>query len=560
MAPFFLPELSQVSVFDLLLNRKFSDSQESATDSTPDTAASASSESEDSSSNGFDLTRSYTLPVKPRSREIRMENAGTINVNAVRRLDKYGFILNMDSSGNVFDSDDYQEERVPAFAEVQRTKRREKKWNSTIQSIERRRPQSTKALLRKLRKGIPDSQRGRVWGLLGGGIKQEGLYQELVEKTRDVQLELDTQAERQATISAAKKANQKKSATLEHSSSSDSPKTRKKAFKKSKSAPPSLESSEESEEYAHTKSFRSIQETIERDIHRTYPRHDLFYQDDHDDEEIPAVSTPETDHWGLCDPELASMITDMESEFAASSSSSMPPPSRTPEGQVALRRVLRAYSYYDREVGYCQGMNFIVGMFLTLMSEEEAFWVLVCKYPCLYFAEIAFLVICSRSILYRTLLIAVMQDKPCEMRGMFGQGMVETHKVLHVAEQLTHQFLPKLAKHFDKENIHVTMYATQWLLTQFTSNFKFDLVTRVWDCFLGEGWKIIYRVMLALLGTFQNQILKMSFEEILAFFRELPDRVEGQAIIDAALKIPLRRKHILKIEKEWQSKQEAEIQ
>jgi hypothetical protein len=48
-------------------------------------------------------------------------------------------------------------------------------------------------------------------------------------------------------------------------------------------------------------------------------------------------------------------------------------------GQAALRRVLRAYSLYDREVGYCQGMNFIAGMFLTFVSEEEAFWLLVGK-------------------------------------------------------------------------------------------------------------------------------------------------------------------------------------
>jgi hypothetical protein len=148
-----------------------------------------------------------------------------------------------------------------------------------------------------------------------------------------------------------------------------------------------------------------------------------------------------------------------------------------------------------------------------------------------------------------------MYEKPCEMRGLFGEGMRETHKVLHVAEKLIHHHLPKLAKHFDKENIHVTMYATQWLLTQYTSSFHFDLVTRVWDCFLGEGWKIIYRVMLALLQQWQSQLLKMSFEEILASFRELPDRVEGYEVMETALKIPLRTKHIIKYEKEWETRQ-----
>ena len=47
------------------------------------------------------------------------------------------------------------------------------------------------------------------------------------------------------------------------------------------------------------------------------------------------------------------------------------------QGQAALRRVLRAYSMYDGEVGYCQGMNFIAAMFLTILTEEEAFWLLV---------------------------------------------------------------------------------------------------------------------------------------------------------------------------------------
>lgn len=150
-----------------------------------------------------------------------------------------------------------------------------------------------------------------------------------------------------------------------------------------------------------------------------------------------------------------------------------------------------------------------------------------------------------------------MYDKPCSMRGLFGEGMRETHKVLYVAEHLVHQFLPKLAKHFDKENIHVTMYATQWLLTQYTSSFRFDLVLRVWDCFLQEGWKITYRVMLAILQEFQNHLLQLSFEDILAFMRDLPDRIgDGGKIVSGAIHIPLRKKHIVKLEKEWLAKQD----
>jgi TBC1 domain family member 10 len=152
-----------------------------------------------------------------------------------------------------------------------------------------------------------------------------------------------------------------------------------------------------------------------------------------------------------------------------------------------------------------------------------------------------------------------MNDHPCKMRGMFGEGMKETHKVLYVGEKLMHHYLPRLARHLDKENVHVTMYATQWLLTQYTSSFSFDLVFRVWDCFLGEGWKIIYRVMLALLQKHQSQLIKMSFEEILAFFRELPSKVHGYQIMDIALKIPLRRGVIARYEKEWDKQNTSNV-
>ena len=36
--------------------------------------------------------------------------------------------------------------------------------------------------------------------------------------------------------------------------------------------------------------------------------------------------------------------------------------------------VLAAYSMYNMEVGYCQGMSVLAGLLLLYMDEEEAFW------------------------------------------------------------------------------------------------------------------------------------------------------------------------------------------
>jgi hypothetical protein len=40
-----------------------------------------------------------------------------------------------------------------------------------------------------------------------------------------------------------------------------------------------------------------------------------------------------------------------------------------------MRNVLIAYSKYDPQVGYVQGMNFIAGALLYHCSEEIAFWI-----------------------------------------------------------------------------------------------------------------------------------------------------------------------------------------
>ena len=183
-----------------------------------------------------------------------------------------------------------------------------------------------------------------------------------------------------------------------------------------KETPVSSQSTNEEEEgnkdYATTRAFRSIQDIIERDIHRTFPRHNLFYEEERS---IPqtdsnpdgtldrtnSAASSSSNVTGICDPELAALILNLEVDIrmvTAPSSGNNDTAvglqqysihdrndhctirATTQSGQAALRRVLRAYSYYDPEVGYCQGMNFIAGMFLTLMTEEEAFWLLVCKY------------------------------------------------------------------------------------------------------------------------------------------------------------------------------------
>ena len=238
---------------------------------------------------------------------------------------------------------------------------------------------------------------------------------------------------------------------------------------------------------------------IEKDLRRTFPSHYLFHS--HKEQE-----------------DLMNSSSFMCEDFSA-------------DGIDALRRILKAYALYDDEIGYCQGMNFIAAMFLTFLPEEESFW----------------------------LLVAIMNDDPYSIRDLFTKDMSGSLETLFVADRLVQKLLPDLHQHLENEGINISMFATQWLMTIFSSSFPFDLVSRVWDSFLVEGWKVVYRVFIAILGSCEQELLNLSFEHILTFLRDkLPSKVDGQAILAASLEVRLRSKHIRKYTKKFRTMQSKE--
>lgn len=47
------------------------------------------------------------------------------------------------------------------------------------------------------------------------------------------------------------------------------------------------------------------------------------------------------------------------------------------KGLASLRRVLQAFALHNRDIGYCQSLNFVAGMMLIFMEEEDAFFLLL---------------------------------------------------------------------------------------------------------------------------------------------------------------------------------------
>ena len=194
-------------------------------------------------------------------------------------------------------------------------------------------------------------------------------------------------------------------------------------------------------------------------------------------------------------------------------------------GQRALYKVLSAYSYYNKKTGYVQGMGFITALFLTYMNEESSFWMLY-----------------SMMINY-------------EMQGFYEKDFPELRKVLYVFLSLLKKFVPKVYFQFKKFNIYPTMYASQWFFTYFANLFNFNIVVRIYDCILLEGFKIVYRIALGILKLNEKKILKFNhFEEVMNIFKDITKGIEVEELFKVSFDFSFSRKDIKKFEDEYHKK------
>ncbi|XP_077440081.1 ecotropic viral integration site 5 protein homolog isoform X2 [Vanacampus margaritifer] len=193
-------------------------------------------------------------------------------------------------------------------------------------------------------------------------------------------------------------------------------------------------------------------------------------------------------------------------------------------GQEVLFNVMKAYSLVDREVGYCQGSAFIVGLLLMQMPEEEAFCVFV----------------------------KLMQDY--RLRELFKPSMAELGLCMYQFESMIQEDLPELHMHFQAQSFHTSMYASSWFLTIFLTSFPLPVATRIFDIFMCEGLEIVFRVGLAILQMNHAELIQLDMEGMLQHFQKvIPRQLDTgpDKVIQAAYQFKYNAKKMKKLEKEY---------
>uniref|UniRef100_A0A7N6A0X7 TBC1 domain family, member 2 n=1 Tax=Anabas testudineus TaxID=64144 RepID=A0A7N6A0X7_ANATE len=145
-----------------------------------------------------------------------------------------------------------------------------------------------------------------------------------------------------------------------------------------------------------------------------------------------------------------------------------------------LRRVLLAFSWQDPAIGYCQGLNRLAAIaLLVLQSEEDAFWCLV------------------------AVVEAIMPQ------DYYTKSLVASQVDQRVLKDFLAEKLPRLSAHFEDHNIDVSLITFNWFLVVFVESLPSDILLPLWDAFLFEGTKVIFRYALALFKYKEDDFLKI---------------------------------------------------
>lgn len=192
---------------------------------------------------------------------------------------------------------------------------------------------------------------------------------------------------------------------------------------------------------------------------------------------------------------------------------------------------VQSFSLYRKDIGYCQGMQAVSALLLMYMTEEEAFWVLA----------------------------SLADDTKYQMDNLWRPSMPAINLRFYQMERLVKINLPRLSQHFEQNDIiNASMYqASQWFITIFlATEMKFGVITRVWDIYLNEGLKTIFRMGLGFLKYFEKQLLKSNMEEMLELFRSGAAQLEPEEYIKVCFATRITHAQLAAFEKDFTRQQQ----
>lgn len=169
------------------------------------------------------------------------------------------------------------------------------------------------------------------------------------------------------------------------------------------------------------------------------------------------------------------------------------------ENLNSLYKVLKALASKDKELSYCQGMNFISGFLLNVsdFNEVETYYLLIALFSDTFSSEFG-------------------------IRGFFSDNFPLLNAYLYVFDHFFEKRLPELKKHFDKLEIPKEVWIGKWIQTLYTICLPIEIGVRLWDCIWSMGLDFLISFSLALIESLWKELIKIDdCFDVIEYFREV---------------------------------------
>ena len=164
-------------------------------------------------------------------------------------------------------------------------------------------------------------------------------------------------------------------------------------------------------------------------------------------------------------------------------------------GKSKLNNILERMCAFPGNVGYCQGMNFILGAMLYLLRNEV-----------------------------KTLTMFSCMIQSYDLINLFAYNTPDYGIRVYQLNYFVKKYIPNIYYHFKKYNLSFDMIYSNWLLTLFTNYLTFNQLDFPWTCFLIDKWKGLIKLCLIFIYELKEKLLKCDLSGLSILLKEDPSK------------------------------------
>ena len=160
-------------------------------------------------------------------------------------------------------------------------------------------------------------------------------------------------------------------------------------------------------------------------------------------------------------------------------------------GKAQLNKILGRMCVFPGNVGYCQGMNFILGAMLFLLRDE-----------------------------IKTLYIFSCMIQTYDLINLFSYNTPDYGFRIYQINYYVKKYIPNVYYHFKNNNLSFDMIYSNWLLTLFSNYLNFDKLDFPWTCIFIDKWKGIIKLCLIFIFELKEKLLKCDLSGLSELLKE----------------------------------------